>query len=134
VSSFALQLWITAGFAGMAVAAVYATAPNYTQVWPYLFGLISLLALASIFRPEAPKLGAATGALLAMVGIARVYAVMEFYVPYWEHPHAILHVLLWGLHIVVGLRWPQVVYESSLRHALAEARDHPEEPPLTPEV
>ena len=128
VGAYAVPLWIAIGFTLMGLAAIFATAPSYLKVWPPLFFLVAILSAASIFRPDSPKIGAACGSLLAMLGVARVLAVLDYYQPIMDNPHAILHALLWGLHVVVGLRWPQVVYESTLRHALDEAKNQPEEP------
>ena len=129
-SAHALQLWIGAGFALMAWWSMYATAPRYTAVWPYLFALVSVLSVASAFRPDARMVTAATGSLITMVSLARIVAVGEFYWPLLEAPHAVLHLLLWGLHVVVGMRWPQVVHDSSLRYAVEEAREFPPPPDL----
>lgn len=130
VAAFATQLWVAAGFTGMAFTSIFATAPAYTKVWPPLFLLVAILSLGTIFRPASARIGAACGTLLTMVGVARVIAVADYAMPLTENPHAVLHLLLWGLHIVVGLRWPQIVHDASLRHVLDEARDHPQEPTI----
>lgn len=91
-------------------------------MWPYLFALLTVLVVASIARPEARILTAATGSLVAMVGVARVIAIAEWYWPVIDEPHVLLHLLLWGLHIVVGIKWPMIAHDSSLRHLVEQTR------------
>jgi len=128
VGAFALQLWLSIGFAAMSLVSILATAPTYTAPWPPLFALVSILSALSISRPGSARIAAATGTVLVLVGVARILAVGEFYSPLWESPEAVLRILLWGLHVVVGLRSPAVCYESGLRHVLDDANDRPAAP------
>jgi len=128
VGAFALQLWVAVAFFVMAFAAAAASTPTYPGVWPYLFALTAAMAVASMVMPYSTRTAAATGAVLAMVSIARATAVLDAYLAFLEFPNVLTMSLLWGFPLVVGLRWPSVCYQSGLRHLLDVANDRPSDP------
>jgi len=128
IAAFSLQLWITVGFALLAFGSAYATAPTYPGLWPWLFAATSVLAGLSVAYPHSVRTAAAAGATLTMVSLARIVALGSSYVSLVETPAVIIAALLWGLHVVVGLRWPAVCYHSGLRHLLDVANDRPSAP------
>jgi len=130
VAAYAIQIAVASGFAAMAVVAPFATAPRYPAVWPFLFALASALSLVTIARPEARTIVAATGSLVAMVGVARVIAIAEWYWPLSTEPRVLLHLALWGLHIVVGIKWPQITHDALLRRVVEETRRNGDPPDL----
>lgn len=123
VSCHALQLWMGAAFPLMGLIAFASEAPRYAAAWPFLFIAAGTTAFGSILRPEARRLVAASGTLIVLVSASRIAALVEFFWPLAASPLQAIHVLLWGLYVVMGLRWPQVVHDAALRYAVESGRE-----------
>lgn len=123
LAAFSLQAYLSLAFLWMAVVLwIEPAGVALTPLWPPIFLAVSLSCLASVLRPFSPTMAAATGAFIATVAAARIGAILGTFTGHFSSVQ-LLGVALWGLFVVVGLRWPRIAYDSGVKHLLDVARE-----------
>jgi hypothetical protein len=128
LAAFSLQLYLAAGFIVLAAVLLVEPAPGLPlpRFWPIAFLLASGACVLSIVKPYSARVGAGVGSAIATLAAARGLLVASSPAPtsvQW------VGVVLWGLLVVVGLRWPRIAYDSGVKHLLdVAAQGKPKEP------
>lgn len=131
--AFSLQLYTVFLFVAFAVVRTFddggfAAAP----VWPVAYAMTAAVLAAGIARPFSRQYAAAGGAFIVVVALARIVAVAEVALHRGlpAPPEAVVLAALWGLVVVVGLRWPHIAWGSGVRHLtdVGAPEDAPPEP------
>ena len=132
VAAFSLQVYLSVAFAYMAVVVwIGPTGLTPEGFWPLIFLAGSIACLLSVLRPFSATVAAATGSLIATVAAARMAAIVGTPPLSWPSSIQLIGLSLWGLLVVVGLRWPRVAYDSGVKHLLDVAREgEPDDPDL----
>ena len=131
IASTAIQLYLGAMFTFMAVLRLYETSDLAGGLlWSFFYALAAHLIAAGLIFPSSRHLNAATGAFIAMVAAARIAVIAErtaqiITVSQQDAARAAVAMLLWGMVLVIALRWPRVTLESEIRVLLTEAEEDP---------
>lgn len=96
--------------------------------WTFVYTVVAHAIAAGLIWPHSRRLVAATGAVIIVAASARIYVIgaQVFELLEFDPANAArgsVALLLWGLVVVIGLRWPRVVYDSEVKALLQEAQD-----------
>lgn len=127
VLAHAIQLYIGGMFTLMAALRFVETNDIPGGLWwALVYALVAHVIGAGLVWSGSRTLAAATGALIIIVSSARMWVIgQRAYEILWTSPEdaarAAVAILLWGLVLVVGTRWPRFAFESEVRELLNES-------------
>lgn len=132
VAAHAVQMYLGGMFTGMALLRLVESNNLLGGAyWAFVYLAVSHTIGTGLIWPQSRTLSAATGALITVVAAARISVVAQrtLEVAATSPENAVrgaVAILLWGLVVVLGMRWPRFTFDAEVRLLLQEARRDPQ--------
>lgn len=136
-AAFSVQIYLALTFLVFFVGSlVLESSARFSYLWPWVFLATAILCVLSVLLPFSRYVSSAAGTAVALVGVARGLGVIELLVITEATPQTtlsrILGAGLWGLVVLVGLRWPVIAFDSGVKHLVDRSRSSAPPPPPVP--